>query len=452
MQWPWPGDVGARCELPDGRTLRRLEGQRARSYQSVFGEFSFQRYVYAEREGKKLELVPLDAHLGLPEGKVSFLLQDFDQALAVENPYGQVKSTIGRILGIDQHVDTLERMNRKMGEAVEPFHGSQQPPPAEEEGAILVETADGKGIPIRRAADASPIQDHQRRFGPKPDRKKIATVASVYTVDPVKRTPEDVVQSLFREPNGKHQAAERQPDRPRPRHRRIRACLSFVNGDGDFICGRAAMFGWMSDEISCRNAGGKKPLVCIMDGEQSLWRELEVFQGRIPRVEILDLLHVTSRLWDAAHLFSASGSREAGRFVRDRLTRILHGEVAGVVRGLRRLASVRGLQGKRRKTLNTICGYFENNCQRMRYDEYLAAGYPIASGVIEGACRHVVKDRMERTGMNWIIQGAQPMLDLRCVFLSGQWDDFMDSYITTQIKNTHPYRDMIDNLPWHIAV
>jgi hypothetical protein len=445
------GDVGPTCELPDGRVLKRLEDLRTRPYQSIFYEFELERYVYAEREGQKIEFVPLDARLGLPKSKFSFLLQDFDQNLTMEEPFGQVKKTIARILGVEQHVDSLERMNRKMGEHVEAFHFNQQPPPAEEEAGIVVETADGKGIPIRRPADAPLIQEHERRSGPKPDRKKMATVASVYTVDPFVRTPDEVVESLFRDPQNKDKAKRTKRKRPRPRHRRMRASLNFVNCQGDPICGRAAMFGWMTDELASRNPDGTKPLVSIMDGEESLWRTLEIFQHHLDRVEILDLLHVTPRLWEAARLFCDSDT-QAEKYVRERVTKVLRGGSQGVVRGMRQMASRRGFTGKPREKIDKICNYFEKNHHRMRYDQYLAAGYPIASGVIEGACRHVVKDRMERTGMNWIIEGAQPMLDLRCVFLSGQWDEFMESYITTQIKNTHPYRNMIDSLPWQIAV
>jgi hypothetical protein len=108
-------------------------------------------------------------------------------------------------------------------------------------------------------------------------------------------------------------------------------------------------------------------------------------------VEILDLPHVTPRLWQAAHLFCAPGSREAEAFVGQRVGQILHGRVASVTRGLRRMASLRRLAAAKRETLETICHYLDKNRHRMRYDQYLQQGYPIASGVIEGACRHLVK-------------------------------------------------------------
>ena len=141
-------------------------------------------------------------------------------------------------------------------------------------------------------------------------------------------------------------------------------------------------------------------------------------------IDILDLLHVTPRLWDAAALFHPRESDAAKRFVRERLLRILHGHVDAVVRGLRWMGTSRGLRGNQRTKLQTICGYLENNRHRMRYDEYLACGYPIASGVIEGACRNLINDRLELTGMSWTPQGAESIMRLRAVHINHDWESF----------------------------
>jgi hypothetical protein len=231
----------------------------------------------------------------------------------------------------------------------------------------------------------------------------------------------------------------------------MRAVLNHTNAEGDEIDGRAAIFGWISDEIAQRNPDGSKPMVRIMDGEESLWNMSNTFQEDVPLIDVLDLLHVTPRLWTAASLFHARDSRQAERFVRDRVLRILRGEVGGVVRGLRRMSTDRKLAGKKLSDLEKICKYLEKNGDRMRYDEYLAQGYPIASGVIEGACRHVVKDRLERTGMNWICEGAQSMLDLRCVHLCEQWDQFMDFRFQRTTQRLYPYRDTLERTPWSVA-
>jgi hypothetical protein len=117
--------------------------------------------------------------------------------------------------------------------------------------------------------------------------------------------------------------------------------------------------------------------------------------------------------------------------------------VEGVIRALRRLAGVRGLKRAKKKALDRICGYLHKNRRRMRYDEYLRAGYPIASGVIEGACRHLVKDRMERAGMHWTLEGAQAMLDLRSVWIAGQWEAFQKDRIQRHREHLYPHRDLV---------
>ena len=441
------GDIGETHELADGRVVKRLE-QHTRSYLSIFGEFELSRYVYGTRAGRKHEFVPLDATLALPGSKFSFLLQDWDQSLAMEQPFAKVSETIEKILGLRQHVDSLERMNREMSEAVEDFQLQLPPPPASEEGEILVQTADGKGVPIRRSADSPAIESHRSKRGPKPDRKKMAVLGAVYSVDRFERTPEDVVEALFREP-GEPRARN---TRPRPQHKRVRAHLSFTTDEGDDIRAAPAIFGWMADEVDSRNRHGLKEVVCIMDGQPSLWEDRDNQWDTTDHiVDILDLLHVTPRLWQAAHLFCGVDTENAKRFVRERVLKILRGQVQSVVRGLRYLATSHKLSAKKRESLDTICGYFLKNQERMKYDQYLRRGYPIASGVIEGACRHVVKDRLERTGMTWTLKGAKAMLELRCIHLSDQWEAFNQHRVQREIKRRYPNRKNVNKYTFQLA-
>jgi len=441
------GDVGEEFELPDGRVVKRSEKPQSRPYVSIFGPVQMERFVYAEREGQAIAFVEVDARLALPDSKFSYLLQDWDQSFVMEQPFDKVRQTVAKMLGLPQCVDSLERMNREMSQQVEAFHAVQEPPPVKEEGAIFVQTGDGKGVKIRRPADAKPIENHRHQSGPKPDRKRMATVGAVYSINPFVRTPEEVVESLFRNPEEKRPKRER----PRPCHKHLRAMLTHENAAGEEIHGRAGVFGWIADEMAQRNGQGHKPIVCIMDGEESLWEARDVFQEHVPMVDVLDLLHVTPRLWDAAAQFYARDSAAAETFVRVRVLRILRGEVNAVVRGLRRMSTLHELVGKKQADVKKICGYFEKNRHRMRYDEYLKHGYPIASGVIEGACRHVVKDRLERTGMSWVRQGAQSMLELRCLYLTAQWDAFMTFRVERETQRLYPYRETLQPLSWTVA-
>ena len=229
----------------------------------------------------------------------------------------------------------------------------------------------------------------------------MATVATVYPVERYRRTPAEVVAALFRD------APEPSRERPKPQHKQVWARLPREDVPGSRIAGA---FAWMIGELYLRGRARDKPLVFLSDGQAALWAARSDW---LPEraVDILDLLHVTPRLWQAAHVFEEEGSPPAEDVVRDRLLRVLQGKAAGVIRGLREMATKRGLAGAKQRTLGTVCAYREANVERMRYDEYLAAGYPIASGVVEGACRHLVKDRMERAGMHGTLPGPG---DARC--------------------------------------
>ena len=157
-----------------------------------------------------------------------------------------------------------------------------------------------------------------------------------------------------------------------------------------------------------------------------------------PTVFILDIIHATSYVWDAASLLYEKGTSDARGFAYNQIKRILNGEISSVIRGLRWRGTHLCLPDSKMKKLEKICGYLENNKHRMAYDEYLAAGYPIASGVIEGACRNIVVDRMEQSGMRWVMDGAHAMLEMRCIKLSGLWDEFNKFRIHQESERLYP--------------
>lgn len=429
------GDMGETVTLPTGEVCQRLEKLHERRYVSIFGEFRLQRVVYGSREKQKIEFVPLDNRWQMPESVFSYVLQDWDQALCVEQAFGQAGTTVERILRLKQSVGSLEHMNQEMAEEVTNFMLTQPLP--EEEGEIVVASADQKGIVMRRQAD-DPAPKAHRTKGDKASQKRMATVAAVYTVDRYRRTPEEVVAALFRD------APEPSRDRPKPQHKEVWASLPRDEVPGSGI---ESAYAWMIGELFLRGRAKDKdkPLVFLADGQEALWEALAEW---LPEraVGILDLLHVTPRLWKAAHVFHPEKSQEAEDFVRDRVLRVLQGKAAGVIRGLREMATKHGLVGAKKKTMATVCGYLEANLERMHYDEYLRAGYPIASGVIEGACRHLVKDRMERAGMHWTIPGAQAMLDVRSIYVSGLWNKYQEYRIVRETERLYPHRTLVEQL------
>ena len=342
----------------------------------------------------------------------------------------------------------LEHMNRDMAAGVEAFRQQQPAPPAEEEGPILVLTADGKGVPMRRGPD-EPAPEGRRKAGEKANKKRVAVVGACYTIQPFVRTAQDVVDEVMRE-----EARER---RPRPIHKRVRAELTRevqVKGEGEGegeggveqVNGKDVVFGWFREQCCRRNGDSSKTVVCLMDGERRLWKAAgRCFGGLVVAVVcVLDVFHMLERLWQAAHCFFPENSPQARAFVAERLRRVLEGEAGRVIGGLRQMGTKRGLRGAKLKQLNKAPNYLQNNLPHMRYDQYLAAGYPIGSGVAEGACRHLVKDRMELTGMRWTTDGAQAMLDVRSMYLGDDWEDFNQYRIQQEIQRLYPYRDAVE--------
>lgn len=423
------GDVGPSLSLPGerpsdpARVLPRLDERRSRPYLSIFGEISITRACYGHG---RVEAAPLDARLHLPRRQDSYLFQQWLGAFVIDDSHAEAIKKLQAILGLGLSVKASEGLNREQASDVEPFQNHLATPDPTEEGPILVVTADCKGVPLvrsalgpepageeARAASLPAAANHRRGKGQKANKKRMAAVGAVYTIKPFVRTPDEVIDEVMRK-----KAAQR---RPRPTHKRVRA---------ELLVGKVALFLWLADEVIRRHPRGSKPLVFLSDGERALHdRQGEYLPENA--VCILDLFHVMERLWKAAWCFfdEATEKKEAHQWVEEHLRMLLEGKVRYVISGLNQMKTKRGLKGTRRQTIAEVTGYFQRNRDRMKYDEYLAKGYPIGSGVVEGACRHLVKDRLERTGMRWRPDGAQAMLDLRATYLNEEWESFWTYHV-----------------------
>jgi hypothetical protein len=422
------GDVGPALTVSGDRPsdpdqeLPRLDPPHKRPYLSIFGAIDIERTCYGH---DRVEAAPLDAQLHLPQRQYSYMLQKWLGSFVVDDAHAEAIRKLGTILGLEITVRASEDLNREQASDVEVFQDRLPVPEAADEGPLLVVTADCKGVPLVRKAlppkeatdtPLPALANSRRGKGEKANKKKMAAVGAVYTIEPFVRTADDVIDEVMRK-----KARER---RPRPQGKRVRA---------ELLVGKVALFLWLATEVIHRNPQGSKPVIFLSDGERALHdRQGEYLPG--DTVCILDLFHVMERLWKAAWCFfdEKTQRHEAHQWVEERLKRLLEGKVDAVIRGMRYQATQRGLKGQRRKTVRDSAEYFERNRDRMKYDAYLAAGYPIGSGVVEGACRHLVKDRMERTGMRWLPSGAQAMLDLRATYLNGDWDAFWDFHMTQE--------------------
>jgi hypothetical protein len=415
------GDVGERVER-NGRSLRRLKALHTRRYLSIFGELAISRCVYAVREGQKVEYAPVDQQLGLPAGEFSYVLEDWQQRLCVQESYGDAVTSLIDVLGVAPSERAAEQMTQRVAVDAREFQQREAPPKGAAEGELLVATADGKGVPMRRPLTERIHNSHPRRGkGEKANKKQMAYVGAVYSIDRFVRSADDIVDELSR----KNCA----PQRPQPQYKQVWAEMT-SSDHGGILTGREATFVNMAVDCHERDPSRHKTLICLMDGERALW---DMAAEWLPRaIGILDLFHVLERLWQAAYCFHSERSPEAAEFVSHHLRLLLQGKVGYVIGNLRRMSTHDRLTGAKRQTLNAIITYYENNRQHMKYDEYLSAGYPIGSGVAEGACRHLVKDRMERTGMRWTVSGAQAMLHLRAIYINGHWNKYQEYHIKAE--------------------
>jgi hypothetical protein len=447
LQAQGDGDLGAQVVSAEDTTLYRSEQPRNRALRTIFGEHAFQAYVYSQGDKEKIELRPIDARLNLPAGKASYLLQEFSQLFCVEKAFGVGSQQFEAVFGQRLSVDVLEGINRDMGEQADRFLDALPPIPAAQEGEILVATADGKGVPLVKAdAQQVPAFDEKER----PGNRRMATLGCVHTVNRHVRTPEQIVAALFRD-----DTVSQPESRPPVVGKHYRGYFTEVaEHPEDAVPSAYRTWTWLAQQVAARRQTGQ-PLIRLMDGQPSLWDAadaclVDVVAGLREAkelhtlVDILDIIHVSGYVWKAAKaLYAHKEHQEA--FAHDRLLRILRGEVAGVITGLRRMASQRNLTGQALKDVTTVGNYFEKNAQRMRYDEYLRQDYPIASGVIEGACRHVIKDRMEQGGMRWRLAGAEAMLHVRSVCASSFWDEFNSWRQAEQADKVHPHRALVQN-------
>lgn len=410
------GDVGVglRVTAPDGGSLlythRRLYTRRLIT---IFGEVSITRMGYGRPDQRWIH--PFDAELQLPERVYSYEVQRRLVKAAVQGPFDEAIGLLADLNGIALPKRSAEQIVLEASVDFEPFYEQRHGWKCDGESRVLVAAIDCKGIPMVKAELAE--KTVRLRKGQKRQKKRMATVAAVFFQTPEPRTPQEVVQSLFAPAEPALKIARGQ-ERSRPRDKRLWASL--VAEKTVFITGVRA-------EMLRRDADRQLAWVIVTDGEKALQKRVCALFEDITLV--LDLLHVLEKLWKAAHALHPEGSPEAHGFVRDRTLRILHGNVSQVVKGLRQMVTKRKLHGSRGKALSNAAAYFYRNRDRMRYDVYLAKGWPIASGSVEGACKNLVKDRMERSGMRWTEAMAEAMLRLRAIYLSGDFEEYWDFHV-----------------------
>jgi len=247
----------------------------------------------------------------------------------------------------------------------------------------------------------------------------MATVAAVYTIAPFLRKPEDLIRENARDG----------PTRPRPEQKRVWASLEKTPEE---VIEKAF------EEAYSRDPEHRKKWVALVDGNKPQIRILRRMAKKkgIDLTVIVDVIHVIEYLWDAGRVFYPSGP-ELEDWVRVRLVEILRGNAGHVAGGMRRSATLRSLTSAERKPVDACANYLLTYGPYLKYNDYLAKGFPIATGVIEGACRHLVKDRMQVTGARWSLIGAEAVLRLRALRSSHDFDEYWTFHESKEYERNH---------------
>lgn len=397
------GEVGPAVAREDGVVLER-EGQlRERTYFSLFGKLAVPRTCY--RAAGEPGIFPLDEQANLPARCYSYFLQEWMTLFAVEHPFQESTEWFDQLFDLELAESVLIDVAQDAPQDYEAFYSQEPPPAAETEGEILAVSVDGKGVPMIKA-EAAKLQAKLGK-GEKRQKKKEALVGVCYTVDRKERSAEELAEQLV-DPEAARARRQRTGKKDEgPKAQNVRRLASLAQPKRDVLAR-------LKQEATRRDPQHQRPVAVLLDGALGLWSLVgKGFQGWEQVTFILDIIHVVGYLWTAANALFRDGSAEGKQWVQDKLTQILRGRVGAVIGGLKQTVAKRQLKPAKREALESVIRFFHNHRRWMKYDEYLAAGLPVATGVVESACGSVVKHRMEGEGKRWSLAGAEAILTLR---------------------------------------
>lgn len=417
-------------QRPGDRT--RLERGHSRLLATVVGTVTVRRC--ALRAPGEPNIYPADVALSLPAVRHSHGVGKQAVLEAVRSSYDTTHAAIGRRCGPVAGKRQLEGLVVAAAADIDAFYASAIPEPVTS-STLLVLSADAKGIVMRpdslreptrrKAARTAPVFRTRLASGEKPHRKRMATLAVVYDADPAPRRPHDVICV------GGARTGDR-PPRPGPRARSTWLTGSVTKTAGQVITDAF-------DRAEARDPTHQRTWIVLVDGDR---HQLDLIATQAARrgIEIhivLDFVHVLERLWTAAWCFHDQADPAVEDWVATRAAAILNGH-ADAVADLITAQADRALPPDKRDAADTTARYLHNNHKHLRYNTALAAGWPIGTGVIEGACRHLVQDRLDIGGARWGLTGAEAILTLRALIDNGNFDDYWKFHLAQEHQRVHP--------------
>ena len=419
--------------LTDAAGIRRgaIEGGHRRALQTVFGTVSVDRLAYRHRG--QTNLYPADAALNLPSERHSHGLRQLAAVESARGSFEEARLALRRATGVKIGKRQVEALAGRAAVDFQAYYQQPRRTPADD-GDVLVLSADGKGIVMRaealRPATAKAAAAATARLttrlskGEKPNRKRVAVVGAVYDATPVVRTPTDIIG---RDPSAGP------PQAPTAKNKWLTASV---------VQDAATVISQVFAEATRRDPDHQRTWIALVDGANHQIERIQTeAKARHVKVHIVcDFVHVLEYLWSAAWSFFAEGDPAAEAWVADKALAVLRGQSSTVAAAIRRKATRLGLDARARKNADKSAGYLLAKRDYLDYSRALRQGWPIATGVIEGACRHLVKDRLDLTGSRWGLHGAEAILKLRALRSNGDFDNYWTFHLNQERQRVHAPR------------
>jgi len=416
-----------------GVPRRSAETGHTRTLATVFGLVEVTRIAYRRRGNANLH--PADAVLNLPQERHSHGLRQLAAVEAARGSFEGAVEAIERATGQQLGKRQVEDLVARAAVDFEAFYAQRQAPNGQD-GDVLVVSCDGKGVVMRpdglrpatakAAATTNPKLATRLSKGEKRGRKRMAEVGAIYDATPVPRTPADIL------PSG--DTGRRDATRGPVAHNKW--LTASVAHDAAAIV--AAIF----DEADRRDPNHTRTWIALVDGNNHqidrIHTEAATRHVNVPI--LIDFVHVLEYLWRAAWSFHAEGDPAADAWVRHHAQGVLDGGATRVAGNLRRAATRARLEPAQRAGADTCAKYLTNKRAYLDYPTALKQGWPIATGIIEGACRHLVKDRMDLTGARWGLPGAEAVLKLRALRCNDDFQNYWRYHLDQEQRRVHQSR------------
>ena len=398
-------------------------------------------------------LYPADAVLNLPVGWHSAGLARFAAVEAARGSFEEAAAAIERATGVRLGKRQVEQLARAAAVDVDSFYAAHRPAPCPDgsdgaDGRVLVLQADGKGIVMRQdglrpatARTAAKTSTAGSGLSPadRPARKRMAELVCVHDLTPVPRTVDDIIPPVARPTANTAAGAAGDPVTDRVKAPIATGKWLTASIVEDIPTVIAAGF----DEAERRDPDHQRTWLALVDGNTTQIDAIlaEARRRGVTVTILVDLLHVSGYLWDAAKAFfctdTTAGMTLASSWVSERTRLILQGRAGEVAGRITARANDSKLTAAQRKATDAAATYLTNKAPHLDYPTALAKGWQIATGVIEGACRHLVQDRMDITGARWGLPGAETVLKLRALTRNGDFDSYWDWHLQQELQRNH---------------